>query len=88
MNCVLLGRVVDVFEKEFEGKDKSTVKYGVVSVIDEDAYMDSDRIFAIRVSKVELVKKVEQGQSYKFKGNLTTDRGVLKFKVKDIEPAK
>jgi len=88
MNCALLGRVVDVFDKEFEGKDGKNIKYGVVSVVDEDAYMDSDRIFAIRVSKVDLLKTVKQGETYKFKGNLTTDRGVLKFKVKDIEPAK
>jgi len=88
MNCAILGRVVDVFEKEFEGKDGKPVKYTTVSVVDEDAYMDSDRIMALRVSKPEVVKGVKAGETYKFKGTLTTDRGVLRFKTNEIESVK
>jgi len=88
MNCAILGRVVDVFETSFTGKDSKEVKYHTISVVDEDAFLDSDRIMALRVTKPEVAKGVEAGKSYKFRGVLTTDRGLLRFKVKEVELSK
>lgn len=85
MNCAFLGRVVDVHENEFVSKkDNKKIKYVSVSIIDEDAFLDSDRIFALRLSS-EKGKVVETGKTYKFNGNLTTDRGVLKFRCDSAE---
>lgn len=88
MKSAILGRVVDVFNNEFEAKDGKTVKYSVLSLIDEDAFMDGDRIFTVRCSDTNIVKGVEIGKTYKIEGNLSTDRGVLKFKAKAITEGK
>jgi hypothetical protein len=84
MDCVILGRVVDSFSKNFIGSDGKEVSYQSISMIDEDAFLDSDRVFVVRVNP-DKIKGLELiGKDWKFKGTLTKDKGLLKFRVSDI----
>jgi hypothetical protein len=84
LEAIVVARVVDVLEKSFVGQDGKDVKYTQVSVIDEDAFMDSDRVFIFKVSP-DSVKGLDLvGNYWKFKGVLTKDKGFVKFKGKEI----
>lgn len=87
MICGIVGRVLDKYEKSFIAKDGKEIEYTGISILDDDAFMDSDRVFGLRTS-TQLGKEVAVGETYKFTGNLTTDRGVLKFKCNSVTPAK
>lgn len=88
MNCAVAGRISDIAPaKSFTSKDGKTVNYVPVTIIDEDAFMDSDRNFLLRLSS-EKAKGLEVGQSYRFSGSLSTNKGLLTFKVGDVSVIK
>jgi hypothetical protein len=84
MQCAILGRCTDQYEKSFVGKDGKEVKYASISIVDDNAFMDSDRIFSFRCHQ-DVVKGLDLvGKDCKFTGVLTKDKGLLKFKCKTV----
>lgn len=71
MDCIILAHVVDSFEKSFVGRDGKDVNYLSVSVIDQDAFMDSDRVFVFRMNPEVAKGLVLNGKDWKFKGTLS-----------------
>jgi hypothetical protein len=88
LEIILVGRVLDAFEKTFTpadgGKD---VTYARISVFDEDAFLDTDRVFVLKASP-EVVKTHDLvGKYWKFTGILTKEKGEIVVKVSDcVEP--
>lgn len=88
MDCVVLGRVVDTYHKEFKGKDGKEVSYDVVTLRDEDAYMDKDRMFNFKC-KPELLNGLELvGKYWNFKGSLTTSHDLVVFRATEVSAVK
>jgi len=95
MKAVLVGRVVDALPKEFTSDDGKQIEFTMITVLDEEAFMDKDRILSFNASKNALGTITPEsmvGKNFALKGNISKDsnrgNGELRFKIDQVEAIK
>lgn len=96
MNCGLVAKLIDVQEKVMEFDDGKKVEMSCLTVLDEDAFMDSDRFFSIWAKKEVIPPNIDSMLSklVQFKGVLThkwikaKSQSELKFTPEHIQEVK
>jgi hypothetical protein len=94
MKGYIEGRVINISPKKLiDKKNNKTIDLNLVTIIDDDAFLESDRYFSIYLSpKITLNSKEMLTKLCGFNGIITTKYGKLKFTViespKIINPLK